>query len=55
MKKAIALLMVCSFLAALTGCWNGGTPTPGSSSAPGASSSAPESSAGTLPATSGTV
>lgn len=39
MKKAIALLMVCSCLAALAGCRNGGTPTPGSSS------SAPETSA----------
>ena len=32
MKKAVVLLMVCSFLIALTGCRNGGTPAPGSSS-----------------------
>ncbi|HNW04067.1 MAG TPA: hypothetical protein PLP20_02950 [Oscillospiraceae bacterium] len=49
MKKTIALLMVCSFLMALAGCGNGGTPTPGSSSAVAESSAAP------LPATSGTA
>ncbi len=43
MKKTIALLMVCALLAALTGCRNGGTPAPGSSSsAPGAPSLASE-------------
>ncbi|HNW04066.1 MAG TPA: hypothetical protein PKI76_01610 [Oscillospiraceae bacterium] len=55
MKKAVALLMICSFLAALTGCGNGGTPAPGSSSAPGASSSAPENPMGPETSASGTA
>ncbi len=40
MKKIVALLMICVFLTAFTGCWGKGTPTPSSSS------SLPESSPG---------